>query len=149
MCFLFSCSPQTHLNRVIWMHKYEYKSKCKQAQMQIRLQVTSFQAADQLFPGLGATCTNFLFNNGPGIINRFWSSTIFSPQQLGPKISFPLMDKTATHLCAFCVQMLKSIVKHEEDVFFIRLIPFQTIYALLLRNSICGEVRVFWRNFLA
>merc|ERR1711973_87682 len=26
-------------------------------------------AADQLFPGLGATCTNFLFNNGPGIIN--------------------------------------------------------------------------------
>ena len=53
------------------MHKYEYKFKCKQAQMQITLQVTSFQAADQLFPGLGATCTNFLFNNGPGIINRF------------------------------------------------------------------------------
>ena len=28
------------------------------------------QAADQLFPGLGATCTDFLFNLGPGIINR-------------------------------------------------------------------------------
>merc|ERR1712158_194192 len=26
-------------------------------------------AADQLFPGLGATCTDFLFNLGPGIIN--------------------------------------------------------------------------------
>ena len=37
-----------------------------------------FQAADQLFPGLGATCTDFLFNLGPGIINRcllfIWAS---------------------------------------------------------------------------
>merc|ERR1712154_435979 len=26
------------------------------------------EAVDQLFPGLGATCTGFLENNGPGII---------------------------------------------------------------------------------
>merc|ERR1712055_514392 len=26
-------------------------------------------AVDELFPGLGETCTNFLQNNGPGIIN--------------------------------------------------------------------------------
>jgi len=26
-------------------------------------------AVDQLIPGLGQTCTDFLFNNGPGIIN--------------------------------------------------------------------------------
>merc|ERR1712105_156160 len=26
------------------------------------------EAVDQLFPGLGATCTGFLNNNGPGII---------------------------------------------------------------------------------
>merc|ERR1712080_163970 len=35
--------------------------------------------ADQLLPGIGATCTDFLYNNGPGIIN----SLVKKPQSSG------------------------------------------------------------------
>ena len=44
-----------------------------------------------------------------------------------------------------CVQMLKQTEGCEKQMFFISLIPCQTIYAFLLRISKCREIRVFWR----
>ena len=41
--------------------------------------------------------------------------------------------------------MLKQTEGCEKQMFFISLIPCQTIYAFLLRISKCREIRVFWR----
>ena len=47
-----------------------------------------------------------------------------------------------------CVQMLKQTEGCEKQMYFISLIPYQTIYAFLLRISKCREIRVFLRILL-
>ena len=120
--------------------------------MQIRLQDTPFQAADQLFPGLGATCTNFLFNNGPGIINRFlklnhllnFLSTTSWPQNnhLDKQDQFSFKGSNCHTFMGslFTNVEIKSKIWQTSALHWFG--SFQTIYALLLRISKSRELRV-------